>query len=205
MRWRRACMAGSSKIVWQSSRVFRVIVVSSIVAAIFSLCCFSRTRALGHWARQPHNTSHPRCKSKRLCARARLEGASRRHHRNAGPLPLPARDERGEGWGEGFVQQRRGWTPLSLTLSPLLRRGARGHPSAPTVVCTRCVGGAPQRGRRGERSAPPRGIFVTSATVLDSIQEAGALRGTPLGRSGKERFAGVEPGMGAGGRTKEEA
>ena len=30
---------------------------------------------------------------------AHLDGTTR----PAGPLPLPARDERGEGWGEGFV------------------------------------------------------------------------------------------------------
>src|SRR5664280_758011 len=42
------------------------------------------------------------------------------------------------GWGEGFVHAVATLTPLSLTLSPLLRRGERGYPSAAMVVRTRC-------------------------------------------------------------------
>src|SRR5438552_593937 len=42
-------------------------------------------------------------------------------------LPLPARHERGEGWGEGLVSAARTFfgLPLSLALSPLLRRRER--------------------------------------------------------------------------------
>src|SRR5439155_27292589 len=42
-------------------------------------------------------------------------------------LPLPVRHERGEGWGGGTFHRigAANWIPLSLTISPLLRRGER--------------------------------------------------------------------------------
>src|SRR5256885_11390293 len=51
------------------------------------------------------------------------------------PLPLPARHE----WGEGHLHRigAANWNPLSLTLSPLLRRGERESTSR-MVVVSRC-------------------------------------------------------------------
>src|SRR5712691_8853781 len=55
-------------------------------------------------------------------------GASRhRYHQQRCMLLLPARHEWGEGWREGLVSTARTFfgLPLSLALSPLLRRGER--------------------------------------------------------------------------------
>src|SRR5207249_3064448 len=91
-------------------------------------------------------------------------GASGHHHRGSPPLPLPARHERGEGWGGAGERGSfhgigaANWNPLS----PLLRRGERESTSR-MVVVSRCApawdprGGvrlAPQlSGRLGQRGA----------------------------------------------------
>src|SRR5205823_13231973 len=62
------------------------------------------------------------------------------HHRGSLPLPLPARHERGEGWGEGHLPSNwRGQLESpSRTLSPLLCRGERESTSG-MVVVLRCT------------------------------------------------------------------
>src|SRR5207249_4185897 len=57
------------------------------------------------------------------------------HHCGSLPLALPVRHERGEGWGEGARSiELANWNHLSLTLSPLLRRGERESTSGMVVV-----------------------------------------------------------------------
>src|SRR5439155_16899080 len=93
------------------------------------------------------------------------------HHRGSLPLPLPARHERGEGWGEVHLPWNwRGyynWNPLSLTLSPLLRREERESTSGMVVLKMRHL--QPPKTRSVVKGALFRSHQNTCGTPSSSI------------------------------------
>src|SRR5438132_1851956 len=86
-------------------------------------------------------------------------------HRGSPPLPLPARHE-GRGLGRGAPFHRIGaanWNPLSLTLSPLLRRGERESTTGVVLVSKAAPAGAPNSGSARKRRNPRDTPILNSA------------------------------------------